>query len=148
MLFSDQLNVISTQIWEITEEHQGGHATSNNKTPVPELIDQDNYDSDDEGYDDEDTDTSTTKHHQQPNKCATVKSLLASVYLPIIHSILDPDFDIEKTLHEPQPQPITTESNTQPIFIPQDTEQLPQKFTKKQIMNSPDYQEWKKSLYQ
>jgi len=137
MMYSDQLNVVNQQIKEIMEEHQASMdlGFTHTATEAPEAQPCDI------------PDTQTT----EPPGIAVVRSMLASPYPPIVRMLLDPEFDTdsEDTSQRSSTPPVEVKpGTTTPAFIPANDDLMPQKFMAKQIRQSPDYAEWRKSQFQ
>jgi hypothetical protein len=152
MLFTDQLNIIAKNISEITTENRWHTTTSpSNIAPndPPDLIpvcdddsDSDNDDSDDEEDNEiateeaEQTTADTTSPTQTPQPqsepitsaaiTATLKKLFVEAQPPVIRRLFDPSIDMPQERIDPAP-------NIDPAG---------QKFTQKQVQNSPEAAQW------
>ncbi len=126
MLFSDQLNVIAQYVNEIQDKHWM------RPDPAP------NY---------EEVDSPTLEPishlaHTQTDEDVLYETLFCG-QKPIVRQFFDPTFDPENDWVRP------ASTNPTPLDIPIPPRiESGQKYTPKQIRNSPDYAEWKASQFQ
>jgi len=144
MLFADQLNIIAKHVSDITEAHR--HHTA--ETPLgtviadtPDLIHENNDDSDEEAEHEIVTETvASTDPTPTPNPQAepalateidaTLRTLFVQAQPPVIRHLFDPSLDMPQ-----EPSIPITATNIDPAG---------QKFTQKQVRNSPEAEEWRK----